>query len=127
LKEKIISEIEQTAARIKALEHFDLVVRSPGRINLIGEHIDYNGGHVLPAAIDLHIRLQFKKNKDQKFNFFSENIGAAFSAVSGSLEPRENLWENFILGVLKQFETMGALSQKGFDCRISSNLPIATR
>jgi galactokinase len=53
-------------------------------------------------------------------------MGKAFSAELGSLQPRENLWENFILGVLNQFETMGTLSQNGFDCLISSNLPIGS-
>ena len=42
----------------------EVVIESPGRINLIGEHIDYNGGHVLPAAMDKKITLHFRKNRD---------------------------------------------------------------
>ena len=112
--------------RLRTTKDFDLVVRSPGRINLIGEHIDYNGGHVLPAAIDLHICLQFKKTKGEKYNFFSEDLGKGFSASPGVLEPRDNVWENFVLGVLDQFETMKAPVHGGFDCLIRSNLPIGS-
>ncbi|GIR58110.1 MAG: hypothetical protein CM15mP65_06910 [Crocinitomicaceae bacterium] len=45
----------------------DVEVASPGRINLIGEHIDYNGGHVLPASIDKKIVFKFRKRNDQRF------------------------------------------------------------
>ena len=43
---------------------FDLIVKSPGRINFIGEHTDYNGGHVLPAAINLGIEIGFRRKKE---------------------------------------------------------------
>lgn len=50
------------------------IFRAPGRINLIGEHIDYNGGHVLPAAIDRNIFLVARKRKDNSLNFKSLNF-----------------------------------------------------
>lgn len=102
----------------------DLVIHSPGRINLIGEHIDYNGGVVLPAAIDKHITLYFKKNSSSVFNFYSENLGQGFSTTLLDLAPGSSSFENFVLGILDQFISLGHTSLEGFDCYISSNLPI---
>lgn len=102
----------------------DLVIHSPGRINLIGEHIDYNGGFVLPAAIDKHIALYFKKNSSSVFNFFSEDLGQGFSTTLLDLAPQSSSFENFVLGILDQFVTLGHSSFEGFDCYICSNLPI---
>lgn len=102
----------------------DLVIHSPGRINLIGEHIDYNGGFVLPAAIDKHIALYFKKNSSSVFNFYSENLGQGFSTTLLDLAPGSSSFENFVLGILDQFISLGHTSLEGFDCYIRSNLPI---
>lgn len=49
---------------------FDIVIASPGRINLIGEHVDYSGGHVLPAAIDKKITLSFKKTTPTHVQYY---------------------------------------------------------
>ena len=57
----------------------DILIKSPGRINIIGEHIDYNGGHVLPAAIDKHITLKFKKTNSTTCNIYSANFKSSFS------------------------------------------------
>jgi galactokinase len=102
----------------------DLLIQSPGRINLIGEHIDYNGGHVLPAAIDRHIVLYFKKNSSKQFNFYSENLDRSFSTNLSDLLPRTTLWENFVLGIIEQFVAMGLAPTEGFDCYIRSKIPI---
>ena len=53
----------------------NIKVKSPGRINLIGEHIDYNGGHVLPAAIDLNINFYLKRNFTKFCNIESVGFG----------------------------------------------------
>ena len=55
----------------------DIIVKSPGRINLIGEHIDYNGGHVLPAAIDRKVTMWFRKKDNSLCRVNSEDEGAA--------------------------------------------------
>ncbi|NNE02245.1 MAG: galactokinase [Eudoraea sp.] len=102
----------------------DLVIHSPGRINLIGEHIDYNGGFVLPAAIDKHIEIYFKKNSSSIFNFYSEDLDTGISTTLLNLAPGSSSFENFVLGILAQYVSIGHKSMEGFDCYIRSNLPI---
>ena len=99
-----------------------IVVFSPGRINLIGEHTDYNDGFVLPAAIEQRVVMQLNKNGSPfDCSFYSENLNAKFLADLRQIR-RQQGWENYVLGVLNEL-----LQQKtplaGFDCRLSSNLP----
>ncbi|UOB18645.1 galactokinase [Abyssalbus ytuae] len=105
----------------------DVIVESPGRINLIGEHIDYNGGFVLPAAIDKKITFFFKKNdSDSVCNIQSVNYNSAFQLNLNSLNKSENSWENYILGVLFGISQLKPNHLKGFDCIIQSELPIGS-
>ncbi len=100
-----------------------LVVHSPGRINLIGEHTDYNLGYVLPAAIDKKIRFKFSRNdSDTLCNVFSKDFNVGFQLNLDRIEKSSVEWENYILGVLAQIlkRTKGL---KGFDCVLESNLP----
>lgn len=110
------------------IENFqpDIVIASPGRINLIGEHIDYNGGHVLPAAIDKKITLQYKKNNSDVCRIYSQNFKSHFSIPLNKLERSKVEWQNFILGVLYHIDNIKPNSIKGFDCIIESNLPLGS-
>ncbi len=102
----------------------DLLVRSPGRINLIGEHLDYNGGYVLPAAIDKRIELSFKKNQSAGYTFYSAELNKGFSITAEEVAPRTTIWENFIVGIIDQYLELGYGKLEGFDCFIKSNLPV---
>jgi len=104
----------------------DLVIESPGRINLIGEHIDYNGGHVLPAAMDKKITLYFRKNNSNYCEIKSSNFKSGFKIKLNKLEKSEIEWHNFILGVLFHINVIKPNSVKGFDCIIESNLPLGS-
>lgn len=104
----------------------DLVIESPGRINLIGEHIDYNGGHVLPAAMDKKITLHFRKNNSNSCEIHSSNFKSSFTIRLDKLERGEIEWHNFVLGVLFHINIIKPNSVKGFDCIIESNLPLGS-
>lgn len=110
------------------LENFaeELIVESPGRINLIGEHIDYNGGHVLPAAIDKKIRFYFKKNDSRQCNIWSKNFKNGFSFSVDSVAISQVEWENYILGVIHYIHQIFPNSVQGFDCIVESELPMGS-
>ena len=110
------------------LENFEseILIESPGRINLIGEHIDYNGGHVLPAAIDKKITLKFRKNQTQHCQVYSANFKSSFKINLKRLVRSEVEWQNFVLGVLYHIDVLKQSSLSGFDCIIESNLPLGS-
>ncbi len=78
----------------------DIIVKSPGRINLIGEHIDYNGGHVLPAAIDRKVTMWFRKKDTSICRVNSEDEGAFTFDIEQPLTISDTHWENYVLGVV---------------------------
>src|SRR5690606_9337637 len=110
------------------LENFvhELIVESPGRINLIGEHIDYNGGHVLPAAIDKKIKFYFKKNSSRQCTIWSKNYESGFSFSIDEVAVSEVEWENYILGVIHYIDQLFPGSVQGFDCVVESELPMGS-
>lgn len=110
---------------IKAFKS-EVVIESPGRINLIGEHIDYNGGHVLPAAMDNKITLSFRKNNTNTCEVLSSNFKSSFKVNLDKLERSDVEWQNFILGVLFHINVLKPDSIQGFDCIIASNLPLGS-
>lgn len=104
----------------------EICIESPGRINLIGEHIDYNGGHVLPAAIDKKITLKFRKNNSQFCQIYSANFKSSFQINLNHLVRSAVEWQNFVLGVLYHIDVLKPNSLAGFDCIIESNLPLGS-
>ncbi|NAS10580.1 galactokinase [Poritiphilus flavus] len=104
----------------------ELTVASPGRINLIGEHTDYNLGFVLPTAIDKKITFQFRRNgTDHDCKVRSLTYDTSFQIDLKLIEPSENEWENYILGVLYEISKR-TNKVRGFDCEISSTLPVGS-
>jgi galactokinase len=102
----------------------DIIVKSPGRINLIGEHIDYNGGHVLPAAIDRKVTMWFRKKDNSRCRINSEDEGAFTFDINKPLQISDTHWENYVLGVVDGVVKARPDQLGGFDCVISSELPI---
>ncbi|MEM9142237.1 MAG: galactokinase [Bacteroidota bacterium] len=101
----------------------ELCVASPGRINLIGEHTDYNLGYVLPTAITKKILLNFQKNGSKnKCNLYSTTYSTGFSLDLHILSQSTVEWENYILGVIHEIQKRTD-KLRGFDCSIESNLP----
>jgi len=104
----------------------ELVVESPGRINLIGEHTDYNLGYVLPTAIEKKITFKFKKNNsDKECNLYSLGYNTGFTVQLDKIARSTVEWENYILGVLNEI-LLRTDKLRGFDCTIESKLPMGS-
>ncbi len=116
---------------IQKLEHVfeerfgkaSIKVQSPGRINLIGEHTDYNDGFVLPASVDLGTYFVCAPNDVNKFRFFSYNLDDKYETHVDKLERSNKGWANFLLGVIAQFINAGK-KVHGFDCVFGGNIPM---
>ena len=99
---------------------------SPGRINLIGEHTDYNGGHVFPAAISLGTYGAARKRDDQLLRFFSGNFEEKgiieMPLEKLHFEPEHN-WTNYPKGVLHFLQEAGHMIDRGMDVYVYGNIP----
>ena len=107
-------------------EEADALFFSPGRINLIGEHTDYNGGHVFPAAITLGTYGAAKKRSDRTLRFYSANFEEA-GIIEVSLDhltfDKADSWTNYAKGVLKFLQEAGHRIDSGMDVFIYGNIP----
>lgn len=101
-----------------------IVVRSPGRINLIGEHTDYNNGFVLPAAIDKAAWFAITPRKDNIIHLSSVDLQEAYETTTHSLIPSmKHAWYDYILAVTDQFKKAG-YTIAGFDAALTADIPI---
>lgn len=100
-----------------------ILVRSPGRINIIGEHTDYNGGFVMPAAIDKAIYVAISKREDDEIHLFSESYQQFDISSIKNLKKSENSWANYILGVADQLKERG-YQLGGFNFYIDGDVPL---
>lgn len=101
-------------------------VLSPGRINIIGEHIDYNDGYVLPAAIDKIICFAFEKNNSNQSRVIAIDLNDEFEInLADPIELTDNMWTNYLRGVLKQLKLKG-FKVEGFNCVFSSTIPVGS-
>jgi galactokinase len=102
------------------------IVLSPGRINIIGEHIDYNDGYVLPAAIDKIICFAFEKNNTTKSRIIAIDLNQEFEVdLTQEIQLSDVVWTNYVLGVIKQLQDNG-FSFEGYNCAFSSNIPVGS-
>ncbi|MGL4403192.1 MAG: galactokinase [Fusobacteriaceae bacterium] len=99
---------------------------SPGRVNLIGEHIDYNGGYVFPCALDFGTYAVVAKREDRKFRMYSLNFENK-GIIEFDLDLLENNpqhdWVNYPKGVLKMLKDEGCSIEKGLDILFYGNIP----
>lgn len=99
---------------------------SPGRVNLIGEHTDYNGGHVFPCALTIGTYGVARKRADRKIRLYSENF-SKMGVIETSLDDlvyRDNAgWTNYPKGIVWTFQEKGYPVEKGFDMLMYGNIP----
>ena len=99
---------------------------SPGRVNLIGEHTDYNGGHVFPCALTIGTYGVARKRADRKIRLYSENF-SKMGVIETSLDElvyRDSAgWTNYPKGIVWTFQEKGYPVEKGFDMLMYGNIP----
>ena len=99
---------------------------SPGRVNLIGEHTDYNGGHVFPCALTIGTYMLARKREDRTLRFFSVNFEKAGVFVTSLDEltwKKEDRWTNYPKGVIWAFQQKGFEINYGMDVLVYGNIP----
>jgi galactokinase len=101
----------------------ELTITSPGRINLIGEHTDYNNGFVLPAAIDKSIQFSISKRADNRIELYSVDKNQAFSASLDKMNVSGLLWPDYIMGVADELRKAG-YQFNGFCAAVTGDIPI---
>ena len=110
-----------------------LVVQSPGRINLIGEHTDYNNGFVLPAAIDKCVQVAIAKRTDGAIHMHAIDLHESVIIPTIAIQPHATNWVNYIIGVVAQVQKNSSVVSnnspaldldKGFNICIQGDIPI---
>ena len=101
------------------------IVKAPGRVNLIGEHTDYNDGFVLPVAIDREIIMAAEPRDDREVHLYAVDLDAksSFSLDKIEQDPQAS-WSNYIRGVLLLLQERG-LPVKGMNAAFSGDVPLA--
>src|SRR5579875_3592279 len=98
MKQKVVEDFK------KNFEGECIVVRSPGRVNIIGEHTDYNNGFVLPAAIDKAVYVAVNAREDELIKLYSGEFNESFEISLSELKPTKKGWPNYILGIASQLK-----------------------
>ena len=104
----------------------DVISRAPGRINIIGEHVDYTGGYVLPAAIDRSILIAAKRTRGKNIRGYSVDFQQEVSCTAGNYDRQHPaLWFRYVMGVLNEWEKLG-YRVPGFDFCLGGDIPIGS-
>ncbi|AXE16897.1 galactokinase [Runella rosea] len=99
------------------------IVRAPGRINLIGEHTDYNNGFVLPAAIDKAIYFAIAPRTDRLCKLYAADLDDAYEfSVDKPLKSSKS-WANYLIGMVSELEANGHVIDKGFEVAFGGDVP----
>jgi galactokinase len=102
-----------------------MLFRSPGRVNLIGEHTDYNDGFVLPAAIDKDILFGITPRDDNKVSLFSIDFDQEVIIEINNIQKSVKTWANYLIGVIDQLKKTGK-NFNGFNCVFGGDIPIGS-
>jgi len=100
-----------------------ITVKAPGRINLIGEHTDYNNGYVLPAAIQKAATVTIEKRTDNLVVLTALDLHESITITIADIKPSATQWVNYIIGVIAQFQKIKRFPS-GFSVTLKSDIPI---
>ncbi|HVU54872.1 MAG TPA: galactokinase [Puia sp.] len=100
-----------------------VVIRSPGRVNLIGEHTDYNNGFVMPAAINKAIYMAVSRRDDNLIHIVSLDLELSYLGDTDKIAPSSLHWPDYILGVIQQIQVKGH-HVGGFNCVFGGDIPL---
>ncbi len=122
MKATVLKKFEELYGDVQGVN----VYFAPGRVNLIGEHTDYNGGHVFPCALTIGTYVAARKRTDRKLTFYSMNF-EKLGIVEGSLDDltpsKEADWTNYPKGVMWAFAERGMKMDCGLDIVLNGNIP----
>lgn len=121
MKDKILNKFREVYGDGEAQAFF-----APGRVNLIGEHTDYNGGHVFPCALTIGTYAAARKRDDRKLRFFSmnfEHLGVIESGLDDLKPRREAGWTNYPKGIIWALGEKGYQINQGIDLLLFGNIP----
>lgn len=122
MKEKLLEKFKEIFGDAKGAKVFFV----PGRVNLIGDHTDYNGGHVFPCVLNLGTYAVAKKREDNKLRFYSlnfEETGMVESSLADLKPCKDAGWTNYPKGVIWAFGEKGMPADTGMDMLVYGNLP----
>ena len=122
MKETVLKKFEELYGDVQGVN----VYFAPGRVNMIGEHTDYNGGHVFPCALTIGTYAAVRKRADRKLNFFSmnfENLGVIESSLDDLTPSDKAGWTNYPKGVMWAFAGRGMEMDCGLDFVLNGNIP----
>lgn len=122
MKETVLKKFEEVFGDVDGVKVFF----APGRVNLIGEHTDYNGGHVFPCALTIGTYGAARVRQDKKLRFYSmnfEQLGVIESSLEDMKPEKEADWTNYPKGVMWAFEKKGFQIPKGMDILLNGNIP----
>lgn len=102
-----------------------VISQSPGRINIIGEHTDYNDGFVLPAAIDKKSVFKLKRNGSNLVTLTAKNVGETYTFDLFDFKPISNGWQNYAMGVVNELQKLGGKIE-GFEGEFEGDVPIGS-
>ncbi|HUI30954.1 MAG TPA: galactokinase [Candidatus Acidoferrales bacterium] len=122
-EQTIINSLREKSARLFNHNDGQLIVRSPGRINLIGEHTDYNEGFVLPSAIDRAIYFAINARNDSEARLYTLDFDDDFRFDVRNPVKSNKSWANYLIGIVSELNKSGR-HIGGFDCVFSGNIPI---
>lgn len=122
MKETVLKKFEEVFGNTEGVKVFF----APGRVNLIGEHTDYNGGHVFPCALTIGTYAAARVRDDKKLRFYSmnfEQLGVIESSIEGLKPEKEADWTNYPKGVMWAFGEKGFQIPQGMDILLNGNIP----